>query len=244
MPFSVGVGGSSGSSGSSGSWMGRTPRGKDLRSALPLKGSNSSSSCADGGGKGRGDGWFSDRRGFPRIPPRNRRFGLCGSDTSASAPILGCIGSDAGRFSDAPSSCAVNACSSTATLPALVERLCSGALGCPSVRDALRCSSTSGFARTRLALVGDAKEGRRLLLERLVAPLDDDRAEPSDPLNRTLVVGEVLRRLGAASSIFLLGYPGLIATCLAVGRRSQAGYSVVVCCRWVVVDFGGEWEWA
>jgi hypothetical protein len=65
----------------------------------------------------------------------------------------------------------------------------------------VRRSRISGFVRARLALVGETKDGRRLLVERLVASPDDNGADASDPLNATLEVGEVFRRFGAEVSM-------------------------------------------
>jgi|GraSoiStandDraft_24_1057298.scaffolds.fasta_scaffold2630664_2 hypothetical protein len=57
----------------------------------------------------------------------------------------------------------------------------------------------SGLDRARLALVGDANDGRFNLVERRVALSDD--AGSLDSFTGTLVVGDVLRRLGADVSI-------------------------------------------
>ncbi len=57
----------------------------------------------------------------------------------------------------------------------------------------------SGLDRARLALVGDANDGRLSREERRVALSDE--AGSLDSFTATLVVGEVLRRLGADASI-------------------------------------------
>lgn len=79
-PFCVGVGGSSGSSG----WIsGRTPGGGDRRSRLPLNGSMSSSSSAEGGGRGLGKSLVGDLLGLKdKLPPALLR-GLVGRPTVA-----------------------------------------------------------------------------------------------------------------------------------------------------------------
>jgi hypothetical protein len=202
-PFWVGVGGNSGSSRSR---TGKTPRGGERRRARPLNGSSSSSSCAAGAGNGRGEGLFIERLGLAPIPPIGRRIGL--SDSAIGGPdmfaaaVSGSTGSEAGWFSDAPSSCAVS-CWSSSFLPVLLGRESAGALACPCARWALRRSRMSGLARPRLALVGEAKEGRRRRADGLLlapCPASSDEGA-SEALTGTLEVGDVLRRLGADVSI-------------------------------------------
>lgn len=141
----------------------------------------SSSSSADGGGRGRGEGFVGVLLGRIAKAPPALLTGLPGRSTVAGSSALpwwlvGLPGSEAaGTGADDASA------------------------DCRALDEARRWRM-SGLDRARLALVGDANEGRFSREERRVA-LSDDEGSLDSLFTDTLVVGDVLRRFGADASI-------------------------------------------
>lgn len=207
-PFCVGVGGNSGSgSGASRRTAGNTPGGGDRRSLLPLNGSmsSSSSSSAEGGGRGRGEGFVGVLCGRADKRPPALLTGLPGRCTVAlSFPLASSLCSR--PVSD---SCSVRAVIGSLALPWWLGGLpASEAAGtgagdasadCRAL-DEVRRWRMSGFDRARLALVGEANDGRFSREERRVV-LSDEEGSSGSSFTDTLVVGDVLRRFAADVSI-------------------------------------------
>ncbi|KAK5633290.1 hypothetical protein RRF57_009003 [Xylaria bambusicola] len=159
----------------------------------------SSSSSAEGGGKGLGEGLLGVLLGLIARLPAVVLTGLFGCSTVAlsfSTPSPSC----SRPVSDACSNWAVTR---SVTLPSwLVGLPGSEAAGGSSSSLgwlALRLWRISGLERARLALVGDAKDGRFNREDRRVALSEEGSL---DSFTGTLVVGDVLRRLGADASIW------------------------------------------
>lgn len=158
-PACIGVGGRSGSSRS---MRGRTPVGGDRLRPRRWKGSTTSSSSCARGGNGRGDGRLI---GFPLGPglPVKPRAAVAMTRPScdlrapplpASRSLLGPFGSDA-RWSSSSLPVTLDFC--------VVRRL-----------------AMSEFVRFRLALVGEAKDGRRGFVEvALASPAGADGSRRS-----------------------------------------------------------------
>lgn len=188
IPFSVGVGGSSGSSDSG------APGGGERRNTRPLNGFISSSSSAEGGGNGRGDGLFGVLRGLEAIAPVARRTGLHGWSADIDCDRCG---------SRLPASLSCCICRLSELLCREVSLLLTTDIVGASCEgrplETLLRSRISGFDRARLAFVGDAKDGICRRADRFNNPSEDGGA--SEPPTGTLVVGDVFRRFGAEESI-------------------------------------------
>lgn len=204
----TGSGTAGGSSGSGGGGI-DTPVFGDRRNVCPMKGFSSSSPSGAGGGSGLGLGFAGDLRGAAAKLPlilRTDRPELGPASlwrvSSFSRP-----GSLAGIFSAVVSGRVVSTSAKLCSLPAMLGRRAVGREleGFDGEAERL-LSRIWGLCRARLALVGDAKDGR---LRRDVEASGDwgVAAPPADAPAE--LRGETRLRLGADSSMAMRCCPGI-----------------------------------